>query len=236
MSETLSIKTTVLHDNVPLSIKIRSDDKISIVGYSGAGKTLLLEYFINNVVNQFPNLVVVDPVSRFSQKTNIRFRGKVECLHPSPNKICMKLQSEEDLEEVCKTINDIDTEPAFLIVDEIDRFVDVHSMLSETSMFFQQGRNYQHGGMFTVRQVGKLNKEVFSNSHYLILFKVYNKSDIEYLTDVLPLKFVRMIPQLSEHSFFLIDLRMSKLLGEYIYLPEKDTLKLVKTWEEENGK
>ena len=70
----------------------------------------------------------------------------------------------------------------------------------------------------------------------LILFKVYNKSDIEYLTDVLPLKFVRMIPQLSEHSFFLIDLRMSKLLGEYIYLPEKDTLKLVKTWEEENGK
>ena len=45
-------------------INIREDDKISIVGYSGAGKTLLLEYFLKDVVNRFANLVVIDPVSR----------------------------------------------------------------------------------------------------------------------------------------------------------------------------
>ena len=214
------------------SINIRSDDKISIVGYSGAGKTLLLEYFLKNVINRFPNLVVIDPVSRFSEKTNIRYKGKVQCLYPSANKICYKLQSEEDLDKICKTINDIDTQPAFLVVDEIDQFTDTHSLFDETSLFFQQGRNYNHGGMFTVRQVGRLNKQIFSNSHYLILFRVYNKADIDYLNEVLPLKFIKLIPTLQEHSFFLIDLRMSRIIGEFQYIEGKDTLKLLRSQSE----
>lgn len=216
-----------------ISINIREDDKISIVGYSGAGKTLLLEYFLKNVINNFPNLIVIDPVSRFSEKTNIRFKGKVQCLNPSPNKICYKLQTEEDLEQVCKTINDLDEEPAFLIVDEIDQFTDVYSLMSETSLFFQQGRNYNHGGMFTVRQLGgRLNKQIFGNSHYLILFKVYIKADIDYLNGMLPMRFINLIPSLKEHSFFLIDLRMSKIIGEFELVNGKNTLKLLRSGNE----
>jgi len=198
-------------------VTIKSDDKICIVGYSGAGKTVLMDYFLNNVVVNFPNVVVVDPVSKFSEKTNIRYKGVVKAINPHKNIVIYKLQTEDDLEELITKINDIDEEPVFLCVDEIDRFVRFNYMLPETSLFFQQGRNYKHGGLFSVRQVGLLNKQIFSNSHYLILFKVYNKNDILYLESVIPYKFVKLIPELQEHSFYLIDLHKSILIGEYKY-------------------
>ena len=201
-------------------INVTSDDKLCIVGYSGAGKTLILEYVVNSVISQFPNLVIVDPVSRFSERTGIRFRGKIKCLNPSPNKVCLKLQSEADMEELCETINNLDDVPAFLVVDEIDQFTDVHSLMPETSLYLQQGRNYHHGGLFTARQVGRLNKQILSNSHYLILFRIYNKADLQTLNEILPYRFMQLIPKLQPHSFYFIDMQKSEILGEFILEPD----------------
>ena len=209
------------------NIIVRSDDKFCVAGYSGAGKTLLMKYFLDNVVSNFPNLIVIDPVSKFSEKVNIRYKGVVKALKPRPNQVVYKIQTEEDMEKILTKVNDLDNESAFVICDEIDQFIPFNHMFTETSLFFQQGRNYNHGGMFTVRQMGRLNKQIFSNSHYLILFRVYNRNDIDYLTTVIPYKFVKLIPELSEHSFYLIDLHTSRIIGEYELDLTKDKLKRV---------
>ena len=206
-------------------INIGEDDKLCIVGYSGAGKSLILRYMIDNVVSQFNNLIIVDTTSKFSEKSNIRFRGQVKCLNPTPNKICIKLQTEEDFEELCKTVNDLDTVPAFVVCDEIDAFVDVHSMLPETSLFFQIGRNYSKGGIFVARQVGRTNKQILSNAHYLILFRIYNKADLQTLNEILPYRFMQLIPKLQPHSFYLIDLQRSLILGEFVLEPDSMRLR-----------
>ena len=51
-------------------MRINSSDKICIIGYSGAGKSTLMEFLIDDF--NFDS-VVIDPVSRFSNRKNIRY-------------------------------------------------------------------------------------------------------------------------------------------------------------------
>ncbi len=197
-------------------ILIEYDKKIVIVGYSGAGKSTLLGFFIKKIAKAKFFAVIVDTTSKFSRLKHIRYKGKTECLYKNPNSVCIKIQSEEDLENIIKNINDKDRLPMLLIVDEIDQFTDVHSLMPETSLFFQQGRNYRHGGIFTIRQIGRLNKQILSNSQILILFKIYNRNDIEYLCSITGMDLRQEINELKPHEFFIIDLTNSENLGKFI--------------------
>lgn len=196
-------------------MKISYQDKIVFLGYSGCGKTTLMEWFIDGPLKDY-NKVVLDPVSRFSRLKHIRYSGKVECKHPGKNKVCYKLQSESELSALVKTINDKDKLNVMLIVDEIDQFTRTRSMDSELSLYFQQGRNYNHGGLFSVRQVGRLNKEILSNAHYLILFRIYNKNDIMTLESITGLELNDLIKTLPEYAFYIVDLHNSKNLGTFV--------------------
>jgi ABC-type dipeptide/oligopeptide/nickel transport system ATPase component len=192
---------------------IKSEDKISIIGYSGSGKSTLMKHLINTL--NF-NFIIVDTVSLFSKKKPIRYKGVVECLNPRKNKRCIKIQDEDDLENIIKILNDKSNTKLFLVVDEIDQYTNTQHLLPETSLYFQQGRNYKHGGLFSVRQVGRLNKQILSNSHYLFLFKIFNKSDIEYLNQITGMPLTNYIVSLKPHEFYIIDLQISEILGKYI--------------------
>lgn len=204
-------------------MRINSSDKICIIGYSGAGKSTLMEFLIDDF--NFDS-VVIDPVSRFSSRKNIRYVGKVKCKHPRDNKVCFKIQDEDGLEKIIKTMNDNDFKDMFLIVDEIDQYTTTRKLMPETSLYFQQGRNYNHGGMFSVRQVGRLNKQILSNSHYLFLFKVINESDIEYLENITGLELKKNVLKLGRHNFFIIDLHNSEILGTFKF--DKKTHKIIR--------
>lgn len=197
-----------------MALKMDSSDKIAIIGYSGAGKTTLMEYLIKTF--HF-NMIVVDPVSRFSEKKHIRYVGKVKCKNPRKNKVCFKLRTEEQLEAIIEKLNDNDKEEIFLVVDEIDQYTTTRKLYAETSLYFQQGRNYHHGGMFSVRQVGRLNKQILSNCHYLFLFKILNEDDVEYLQQITGLALRKDIRKLGKHNFFIIDLHTSTILGKFYY-------------------
>jgi DNA helicase HerA-like ATPase len=83
-------------------------------------------------------------------------------------------------------------------------------------LFFKEGRNYNHGGMFTVQRIGRLNKEILSNSQYIFMFKLNNKSDLEYLNAILPYDAKILSQQLKQHEFYIIDMMNSELIGKFI--------------------
>lgn len=195
-----------------MQIEIMYYDKICVIGYSGSGKSYLTKHLIDNLKL---NMLIVDTTSQFSIRKPIRYKGSVPCLSGRKNIRCVKIQSETDLEKICKGINDKENTPIFLVVDEIDQFTDTFSLLPETSLFFQQGRNYNHGGLFTIRQVGRLNKQILSNSHYLFLFKIFNKNDISYIETIIGIPVKEKLQDLNPHEFYIIDLWKSEFIGKY---------------------
>ncbi len=195
-----------------MQLELKYYDKICVIGYSGSGKSYLTKHLIDNLRL---NMIIVDTTSQFSEKKPIRYKGTVPCLSGRKNIRCLKIQSESDLENICKNINDKENVPVFLVVDEIDQFTDTYSLMPETSLFFQQGRNYNHGGLFTIRQVGRLNKQILSNSHYLFLFKIFNKNDIAYIEMIIGMPVKDKIQELEPHQFYIIDLWKSEFVGKF---------------------
>lgn len=195
-----------------MQLELKYYDKICVIGYSGSGKSYLTKHLIDQLRL---NMIIVDTTSQFSQKKPIRYKGTVPCLSGRKNIRCLKIQSESDLENICKNINDKENVPVFLVVDEIDQFTDTYSLMPETSLFFQQGRNYNHGGLFTIRQVGRLNKQILSNSHYLFLFKIFNKNDIAYIEMIIGMPVKDKIQELAPHQFYIIDLWKSEFVGKF---------------------
>lgn len=195
-----------------MDLELKYYDKICIIGYSGSGKSYLTKHLIAKLKL---NMLIVDTTSQFSDKKPIRYTGNVPCLSKRKNIRCMKIQNEADLERITKTINDNENLPIFLVVDEIDQFTDTYSLMPETSLFFQQGRNYNHGGIFTIRQVGRLNKQILSNSHYLFLFKIFNKNDIAYIETIIGMPIKDLLLELDLHEFYIVDLWQTAILGKY---------------------
>lgn len=195
---------------------IEYSKKIVIVGYSGAGKSTLMEYLIKEMSIRKMNMIIVDTTTKFSFRKPIRYKGRLKCKYNNPNAICVKIQNDKDLEQIIKGINDKDRLPISLVVDEIDQYTDTYGLEFETSLFFQQGRNYDHGGLFSIRQIGRLNKQILSNSQVLLLFKIYNKSDIDYLSNVIGIDVRNMVLELKPHEFFIVDLTNSIVIGKYI--------------------
>lgn len=208
------------------TIPIDISNKICIIGYSGAGKSTLLEYLIRKL--NF-NKIIIDTTNKFTKKVKIRYKGMLIPKKYIKNAVAYKIQNENDLDIICRNINDYESVPVFLVVDEIDNFTDTHSLSPEFMLYIQQGRNYNHGGVFTVRQVGLLNKQILSNSNYLFLFKIFNKSDIDYLCSITGMNLREPINRLSSHDFYVIDLVNSKILYHAI-LEKKQKMVMLSEW------
>jgi DNA helicase HerA-like ATPase len=181
---------------------------------SGSGKTTLLEWFVNQIANKFKNIIVIDPVYRFSQKpSDIKYMGFLQSKYP--NIRVLRILDEEQFNKLCKVLNEYN-EPVFLVVDEVDRYVSPNFWISrDTVLYFKEGRNWGKGGVFTVQRIGRLNKEILANSQYLFWFKINAKSDIEYLQKILPEDVKQLDHNLNKYEFYIYDLTSSDLLGKF---------------------
>lgn len=194
--------------------KIDISDKIVIIGYSGSGKTYLLDYIMNTQLNNIAPIYVIDTVNRFSKVPSYNYSGITECINKRKNKTCIKIHTELQLEKFISYLNH-KKEQFFLCIDEIDRYTNTNNLLTETKLYLEEGRNFNRGGIFTIRRVGFLNKSILGNSHYLFLFKLLIKTDIEYLSYITGINLFELEFH-NEHSFYVIDLHLSQILGEYI--------------------
>ena len=192
---------------------LRQDDKSVIVGHSGAGKTTLLKYLIDN--SSFQNGYIVDTVGYFQKSLNLKASiydtgviGKYKDYR------VLKLQNDLQLNGIIRYLNKAG-KPYFLFLDEVDRYSSPTSLQPDIKLFLEEGRNFNQGGIFTIRRVGFLNKSIIGNSHYLYLFKANidrDKTFIQSITglDIITLKYNH------DHSFYVFDLFRSENLGEFL--------------------
>lgn len=194
--------------------KINISDKIVIIGYSGSGKTYLLDYLLEHELKQINPLYVVDTVNYFSKVESYNYSGVTICNKPRKGQMCVKMHTDIQFEKFLNYLNH-NKDSFFLVVDEIDRYTDVHSLENEVKLYLEEGRNFNRGGIFAARRIGFLNKSILGNSHYLFLFKINNASDINYLNSIISINLFELT-YTQEHSFYVIDLHLSKILGEFI--------------------
>lgn len=193
-------------------------DKIIIIGHSGSGKTVLMDYIIEHLAFKLTKnrcLYIVDSANQLSKVPNYNYRGETECNRPHANKYCVKLHTPDDLEALITALNHKNKLEFFLTIDEVDRFTGPNTIMPETKLYLEEGRNFNRGGLFSVRRVGLLNKSIFSNAHYLYLFKINNKADRDYLGTILDTN-ISDLDYHNEHSFFVFDLYNTKNLGEFL--------------------
>ena len=139
------------------------------------------------------HLARIPPLGQVKAKCKVKAR---ECLHlrtPTEFNALIKIIVENRL-------------PIFLAVDEIDHYVPPRGIDYFVHLWLQEGRNFEEGGLFTVRQVGLLNKELLSNAQKLILFEIRNSNDIRYLQGMLDFDVKELVNRLHRFEYAVIDM------------------------------
>lgn len=191
--------------------QIDMSDKVVITGYSGSGKTTLLRHIVNTC--GLAPMYVVDTVNYFSRVPSYNYAGVTKCNEPRKGKLCLKLHTEEQFESLMWYLNHKKSQ-FFMVVDEIDRYCNPMHLQREVKLYLEEGRNFNRGGIFTVRRIGFLNKSILGNAHYLYLFKSNNVRDLQYLTQITGINLMQLNYS-TEHAFHVIDLHRSADLGEF---------------------
>jgi len=190
-------------------------DKATIIGMSGSGKTTLMKYIIDH--SNYKNGFIIDTVNYFSNLINshfdIDYSGITGKYH---NYNIIKIHSEIQLEGLIRYLRKtISNRPYFLIIDEIDRYTNPNHLMRYTKIYLEEGRNYNQGGLFSVRRIGFLNKSILGNSKYVYIFKTNNVNDKNYLTNITGLNFNNLTWK-NSHSFHVFDLLSSEYIGEFL--------------------
>ena len=194
--------------------KILMSDKAVIIGHSGSGKTYLLKYLLKNQLNTLSPMFIIDSANQLSRVPYYNYVGKTDCNYKRANQFCYKFHTGYQLEAFISYLQH-NKKQFFMVIDEVDRYTSPLTIEPETKLWLEEGRNFNRGGIFTVRRVGFLNKSILSNSRYLYLFKINNKSDRIYLSTILDMDISSLIYH-NEHSFYVFDLYNTKMIGEFI--------------------
>jgi len=190
-------------------------DKATIIGMSGSGKTTLMKYIIDH--SNYKNGFIIDTVNYFSNLINshfdIDYSGIIGKYH---NYTIVKIHSEIQLEGLIRYLRKkLPNSPYFLIIDEIDRYTNPNHLMRYTKIYLEEGRNYNQGGLFSVRRIGFLNKSILGNSKYIYIFKTNNVNDKNYLSNITGLNF-NNLEWSNSHSFHVFNLLSSEYLGEFL--------------------
>jgi hypothetical protein len=193
---------------------LRIEDKATVIGHSGSGKTTFMKQYL--AITDLRPIFVIDPIGNFSGPPNWKkyeYSGTIPCANRKPGQTCIKLSTPMQLEALVRYLGKKHPQ-WFLVIDEVDRFTDVNHLDYYTKRYLEEGRNWKRGGMFSVRRLGFLNKSILSNSRFLVMFRVNNASDLKYLSQLVD--FPVEMDYSDEHSFYLFDLYRSENLGEYV--------------------
>ena len=193
-----------------MNLKIKQSEKIVIIGMSGSGKTTLGKWLIKNL--KMKNKIIIDPVGQFIQSPKVA--GYLGTWEKIP---VFKVFSTEALNVFLSKI--FAKDPFFLFLDEADQYIPAHyiTITNYTFIFryLKEGRNFNEGGILIAQLLSQLNKQAFTNSQWLIFFKLNNRSSLDYLHSMLPFDVYKLDSELKKYEFYLINLAESELLGKY---------------------
>jgi GTPase SAR1 family protein len=200
-------------------ITINQSDKILLIGYSGSGKTTLMNWILKNSLPKFKNIIYIDSVFYFYKpNVDLKFNGFIGKY--KKNLFIFHYGDNNELEKLLYKLNSY-REPVFLIIDEIDQYTGSNSISQELKIYVEQGRNFQKGGMFSIRRLGFLNKS-FMQSHYIFIFHTSLQRDIDYFSNLSGINFSDYNIRLKPHEFYIFDTHTTEIHGKYILDMDKN--------------
>lgn len=159
---------------------ISSDNRITIAGMTGTGKTTLAHFMLR----KFSKVLVWDPLSQYA-----------EFNHYVP-----ELGNREEFEYVCKQVWDRGN--VMLAVEEADFVLkEGPDLLPYTYKCMHQGRNRGIGVMAVTPRIADLSKKMFSLSNHVYLFKFFAPNDIDYIKGFLGREWAVRIRSLPDFHF-----------------------------------
>ena len=171
-------------------MNITSTDIVLIVGKRGSGKTTLLKGVTNAIEPLFINghgygFVKVDPLRE---------------LDGIPITYGDRIKYNQILKDAFEKKNQ------FIITDEADGFFKNKASLSKLETnFIHIGRHYGLGGIFITRRLSNLHTDLVSQANKVFIFKLWQRSDLDYLKESGFSEFIGNILNLQPYEFLTID-------------------------------
>ena len=169
-------------------IKFKADDRITIAGLPGTGKTTLAKYLGSLLV---PHLLIYDPLAQYEG-------------FPDECRYIPKSDSLEEFDGICRQLR-AKGDTTFLI-EESERYLGQGKPLhSNTFDLINRGRNWGVGVIAVTRRIQRLSKDYFDLCQRHFLFKCGLKSR-EYIAEMIGKDRLRDIMRLAEYHFLYYDI------------------------------
>lgn len=176
-------------------MKIKQTDIIVIAGQRGTGKTTLAKFIAKKFLENNYSIFVYDPLNEY---------------HPYQRYIPHNPLDTEEFDRICYKIWQLGK--IFFIVDEAEIYIQEKKPLP---LYFSQlllrGRHRQTGLCLITRRIALLNKNAFSLSNHIFLFKLFSPNDIKYVSEFIPKDIAIKLPSLKDFHFIYYSNGLSKI-------------------------
>lgn len=149
-------------------LDIKNDELVTIAGMRKAGKTQLAMNIIKGLTTDYFIYDINDEYKEF----------------PDDHRYVPQTESMEEFDSVCQMIWGRGN--IIFFVDEAEQFMNVRKPLSQYMMLItRRGRHRGIGAVAITRRIAEFNKEFFSLSDHVFLFRVFSPNDIRYIQEFL---------------------------------------------------
>ena len=189
------------------TLEIKQTEQVVIGGVKGTGKSNLGKIITKFLIDSGCPVKLVDPLDEHKS-----FTDKCEIL---PFRIGQSKEFDKYLGTLWGKWK------GMLVVDEADS---IFPNIPNTRLNFNSnylchyGRHYGIGLMCLTRRLSRLHADIVSQTSKLFMFKLFSSADFSYLKDCQLDEIVKLIPQLGDYEFIVLD--TSKLNEERMFIHE----------------
>ncbi len=159
---------------------ISSDNRITIAGMTGTGKTTLARF----ILKKFSSVLVWDPLGQYNDFNHyIPQTGKLD-----------------EFEYVCKNVWQRGN--VLLAIEEAEQVLGERLSWSDHAYkIVNMGRNRGIGLMAITRRIAELKKTVFGLSDHVYLYKFFAPNDVDYVKSFLGREWANRLRNLPQYHF-----------------------------------
>lgn len=159
---------------------IASDERITIAGMTGTGKTCLARF----ILRKFSKVLVWDPLGQYEE---------FNAYHPDKG-------TKEEFDYVCQQVWDKGN--ILFCVEEAEGALHEGKDFSEYAYkVIHQGRNRGIGVMAVTRRIADLSKTMFGLSQHVYIFRFFSPNDIDYIKGFVGKEWAERIRNLPQFHF-----------------------------------